>query len=839
MKIQTKRTLVAFCLSIVSVICNPQKTQAQDFFSDPYTVIGKTSAIDANAVTGSANPASSGFLNREYYALTGFMLVPSLNFSESNFFSNITLAGFSFASQGSSTSIFFNPNDTTPWAIVRINSASTAGWLSIGTGYEFKFNFSEYNFSNSSLFAGIAAQPLPYLSIGAFSGFDFNKNWKAVIDAGIRPFGTNFLTLFGRFTFASTTDFQWSAGASLRPISGIELFGSYASTNTVTMGVTVRAPQNSIMSAVSADTAMSSWSNLFAAFSYENSPKNDRIVLAKNTAWVEINLKTVLMQTSFIGKTYAPVYEILNAIENMKQNEQVAGIILNLSGFQATRSVMYEIRKALSSFKASGKKIIAFIDSANIDVYALACVADSIVMDPYAQLSLEGYYMGRLYLKNALEKLGIGAREIKLFTHKTAAEQFTRSSMSDTDKEQYLAYLNTIYNDMAQAITSGRNFSLEKLNAIIDNEFIVTANKAQSIGLIDAQGRYETVQKLILESMGSSPTLQVYGDIATSLTKTNVQYNFLYQKSYEFSDTWGAVKSITIIYLDGSTDLDSGMNARRAYKLIIEASNNADAIILRVNSPGGDAVAADYIAQAVQIAKEKVPVIVSMSDVAASGGYWVSMYADKIFSTPQTITGSIGVIFSWLYDKGLTDKLGLSIDGVQKGSHADAYSGIFIPKRDLSPEEVEKAREYIKDIYGAFVQHVSHGRNIDVSNVEQIAQGRIYSGVDARAVGLVDEIGSLIDAIHEAKRAIGIKETDYVYIDEYYPELPALFMPGGIVYQVAQIVKNYFLPQPTYFDAVQIFNTFTQNKLNTSGKARAELPLEDWELLFANTYQMK
>ncbi|HPD81159.1 MAG TPA: signal peptide peptidase SppA, partial [Spirochaetales bacterium] len=689
---------------------------------------------------------------------------------------------------------------------------------------------------------GMEAQPVRYVSLGAYGAYSTDNTsnfWKAVFDAGIRPFGTNIFTVFGRFSLDNNSATNWSAGASVRPIPGFEFFGNYASTNTITLGLTLRSTTDSISTSATIDPGFSTLSNVFAAYTIENSPKNDRIILAKNTTWVEVNLKNTLVQTSFIGKTYAPVLQVLKALENMRVNPEVTGIVLNLSGFQATRSVIYEIRKSLAEFKKAGKKIIAFIDSVNTDVYALACIADYIVIDPYAQLSLEGYYMGRLYLKHALEKLGIGVTEIKLFTHKTAAEQFTRSSMSDSDKEQYLAYLNTIYKDTVLAIAEGRKFSEEEINTLIEQEFIFTAQRAQSLGLVDAIGRYDAIKKIITDKLGGTQNILVYGDTLSSLLKLSVSFDDYYTTSYQFTDTWGTVKKIAVIYLDGGTELDSGMNARLAYKLILDAALNADAIVLRVNSPGGDPVASDYIAQAIAFAKTKVPVIVSMSDVAASGGYWVSMNADKIFATPQTITGSIGVIYSWLYDNGLYDKLGLSIDGVKKGSHADAYAGIFIPQRNLTEEEIEKAKEYIKDLYAEFVRKVAEGRHMDPAKVEQLAQGRIYSGEDARTVGLVDELGSLIDAINYAKEAIGLSSTEYVYVDEYFPDVPFMFFPEGIAAQAARLITNYFMPARTSFDAVGALNELAHNKIKTNGQARLEIALDDWEILFDNVYQIK
>mgnify|MGYP001007761101 CR=1 FL=1 len=525
----------------------------------------------------------------------------------------------------------------------------------------------------------------------------------------------------------------------------------------------------------------------------------------------------------------------------MKANAKVGGILVNLSGFSASRSVMYEIRKALTDFKKSGKKIIAFIDNAGTDTYSLACVADAIVMDPFAQISLEGYYMGRLYLKNALEKLGIGVTEIKLFTHKTAAEEFSRSSMSDQDKEQYLAYINTMYRELVTAISEGRGLSEQKIGELIEKDYILTASRAVNKNLVDYVGRLQAVRDSMRDMRLGYSYFEVYGDTATSLSQSSKAYDSYYRETTGFSDDWKTPKTIAVVYLDGGTDLDSGMNARACAKLILEASQHADAIVLRVNSPGGDAVAADYIAEAVlQVKRMGVPVIVSMSDVAASGGYWVSMNADQIFATPYTLAGSIGVIYSWLYDNGLNAKLGLNMDGVQKGSHADAYAGIFIPHRNLTDDEIALAREAIKEMYSEFVRKVAEGRDMTIEAVEKIAQGRWYSGIDAQSLGLVDSIGTLYDAIEYAKEKIGLASEAYAYVDEYFPEMPYMFLPSGLASQAARLVMNWLVPQPsTVYSAVTALNAMAESKIDASGQVRAELSVEEWDILYSNSYSVK
>jgi len=199
----------------------------------------------------------------------------------------------------------------------------------------------------------------------------------------------------------------------------------------------------------------------------------------------------------------------------------------------------------------------------------------------------------------------------------------------------------------------------------------------------------------------------------------------------------------------------------------VSEKRRVKAIVLRISSPGGSAEAADYVAEAVKAAKKRVPVVVSMGDVAASGGYWASMSASRIVATPMTLTGSIGVIASWFYDKGLNSKLGLSVDTMQRGDHADMMTGMILPRRDLKPEEETRYKEYILDLYSDFTRRVAANRGMDIERVESLAQGRVYSGLGALNAGLIDSIGGIDDAIRIARELAKIPDNKKITITEY------------------------------------------------------------------------
>jgi protease-4 len=226
---------------------------------------------------------------------------------------------------------------------------------------------------------------------------------------------------------------------------------------------------------------------------------------------------------------------------------------------------------------------------------------------------------------------------------------------------------------------------------------------------------------------------------------------------------------IAVVYANGQTDMERGMAALSLSRTIRELADNGrvKAIVLSINSPGGSAEAADYIAEAVSYAKQKKPVVASMGQVAASGGYWAAMNASHIMATPYTVTGSIGVIGSWFYDNGLNTKLGVTVDTLQRGVHADLLTGFILPRRDLRPEEEERYKSYIIDLYNDFTAKVAAGRSMEIEKVEAVAQGRVFSGTAALNAGLIDSIGGLSDAIQTARTLAKIPDDKKVLYREY------------------------------------------------------------------------
>jgi protease-4 len=480
--------------------------------------------------------------------------------------------------------------------------------------------------------------------------------------------------------------------------------------------------------------------------------------------YLELNLNS-----EYSGNPFAkpkPPLEALRIIERAASDKRVQGIILNIASVSGEKNYLWELRSALDQFKANGKKICAFISSADIDVYCLASVADKIVMDELGTLTILGYAVGRGYARNALDKLGIGVRELRYFEYKSAAETFTRDSMSEADRRQYNDYLDDTFNLTRSTLKNARNWTEEEFNAVLNNDFLYSAKSAKSRGLIDYIGREDAVLQAIREIEGRDVNFfNLYGNPASSLMGENLAYSP--PKARSFFGYRPPV--VAVVYANGETAMTQGMEAVKLSRTIRELADKGrvKAIVLRINSPGGSAEAADLVDGAVRYAKRRKPVVVSMGQVAASGGYWAAMNASHIVANPYTVTGSIGVIGSWFFDNGLNGKLGLNIDTLQRGSHADLMTGVLFPHRNLTSQEEERYRNYIIDLYNVFTEKAAIGRGMKLEELEAVAQGRIFSGIKAKETGLVDSTGGLSDALRMARTLAKIPERRAVRYEEY------------------------------------------------------------------------
>jgi protease-4 len=398
--------------------------------------------------------------------------------------------------------------------------------------------------------------------------------------------------------------------------------------------------------------------------------------------------------------------------------------------------------------------------------YHLASVADKVVLDPEGLVTLPGYVIGRTYLKKALDKLGIGFEEWRFFKYKSAVETFSREDMSDADREQRLAIIEDTYETVRAEISLSRKKSESDIDHWVNNTAIFNPREALAAGLVDTLGRWEDVKDVIARIEGEK--------------KQYVKRDMIADNLYP-SLLWGEDPKIAVVYGLGECAMDQGINARKLEKVFqqLAKSDGVKGVVFRVDSPGGDRMASDVVAEAMRKCAEKKPVIVSQGNVAGSGGYWISMYGTKIYALPTTITGSIGVIGGWMWDTGLGEKLGHTSDHVQVGEHADVgygirllMSGPMLPARNLNEWERDRMKTEILGFYDGFVAKVAKGRKMDEAKVREIGEGHVYSGTRGKEIGLVDEIGGLEAAIQAARDAAGIPKDETIEVVEL-PGMPA------------------------------------------------------------------
>jgi len=447
--------------------------------------------------------------------------------------------------------------------------------------------------------------------------------------------------------------------------------------------------------------------------------------------------------------------DIIACIHNAATDNKIKGIYLNLADISAGISSIETIRKELQDFKkSSGKFVIAYAIGYSQKSYYLASVADKVYLYPEGEIFLKGLSVEEMFYKNALDKLGI---QIQVFRHgrfKSFVEPYILDKMSPDNKIQLHGLLSSLWGNMLSDIADSRHLTVDAINEMADSLTINSAKEALNYKLVDSL-LYPDQVKAQLKSTGQN-----------SKTKKDNEVNLVGLDEYRrsFSVTSLSTKKIAIIYANGDIIQGQGddetIGSTRISKAIREARLDPEvkAIVLRVNSPGGDGIASDIIWREVELAKQKKPVIVSMGDYAASGGYYISCAASEIVAEPTTITGSIGVFGLLPNAKGLLeDKLGINTDTVSTNAHSAAPSLAF----PLETRESIVLQNAIEDFYHTFLTRVADGRNMTVANVDSIGQGRVWSGSQAIKIGLVDTLGSLKVAINIAAKKANITGNDY------------------------------------------------------------------------------
>ena len=451
----------------------------------------------------------------------------------------------------------------------------------------------------------------------------------------------------------------------------------------------------------------------------------------------EIDIENIIKQS----EAKVGLNNILSSIEKAKKDDRIKGIYLNVENISASIATLEEIRNKLKEFKDSTNKfILSYSEVYGQSAYYISSVADEIYLHPQGILELKGLAYQGMFFKNTLEKLEVEAQIIRHGKFKSAVEPFMLEKMSKSNRMQVSRFLTSLWGDLTKGMSEGRSLSQKEINSMAQNLLIQEADQALQYNLVDKLAFKDE----LVDSLKSKLNL-------TKDQKINfVSLNKYKDVSVKDKNTKYSKNKIAVIYATGEINGGEGspksIGSEGLSKTIREAreDKNVKAIVLRVNSPGGSALASETILREMALAKEAKPVIVSMGDVAASGGYYIACQADTIVANPTTITGSIGVFGVLMNAKEMmNNKLGITIDTVKTNKHADIGT-IFRP---LTKVERQIIQNSVENVYDTFISRVSLGRNLSKEYVDSVGQGRVWTGRDALELGLVDVLGGLETAI--------------------------------------------------------------------------------------------
>jgi protease-4 len=502
---------------------------------------------------------------------------------------------------------------------------------------------------------------------------------------------------------------------------------------------------------------------------------------------------------------------VTRGLDIATKDERIKGILLvgsfNPTGLGSGFAALSEVRNALLRFKASGKPIRAFLESADTRDYYIESVANEIDMDPYGMLYMPGLATEPMFYAGLFEKYGIGVQVTRHGKYKSYVEPYTRKDMSPENKEDTKRLLESLWGSLLGDISKPRQLSPELIQAVVDKEGLLKPEAALASHLVDRTIYKDTLLAELKKETGNTESKDPFKQVSFDS----------YLKLHD-ADLSSAKQAIGIVYAEGDIvdgegqmgDIGSESFSREIRRL--RQDDTIKAIVLRVNSPGGSASAAEMIQRELRLARQTKPVIVSMGSYAASGGYWISAYGNHIFAEPTTITGSIGVFGIHFNIKKLANDFGVTFDGVKTGKFADVMT-ISKPKTD---EELAVFQRMVDWMYGQFIAKVSEGRKMDAVLVEEIAQGRVWTGKEAIKIGLVDQIGGLSDAIHYAAKEVNLKN----YRLEEYPgkkdladaithlinkSLPDQSESKGVLSVLQNVIKEQLHELKTYNDPQEMY----------------------------------
>ncbi len=546
-------------------------------------------------------------------------------------------------------------------------------------------------------------------------------------------------------------------------------------------------------------------------------------VTAKSNSVINLDLsgvsndyggKMYIEDFQFTDKKSNGLVDVLNAIEYAKTDDKIKGIKLFNTESNLGLTQLRELRAKINEFKKTGKFVVAYSDMYSQAKYYLSSVADTVYINPVGDFELKGLGSEIMYMKDLQAKTGIKMEVIRHGKYKSAVEPFLEQHMSAENREQMTVLLNSIWETYVNDIAATRNVSVDTLNAVANRLGARTPEMAKTQKLVDKIAYVDEFQNGIRKALGV-PYSKEYNEIDIL---DYVKIAELNPKNISKKD------AIAVVYAQGEIRGGEGntqiIGEGAINRALFDARNddNIKAVVLRVNSPGGSALTSDLILREIELTKKVKPVIVSMGDVAASGGYYIASNADRIFAEPTTITGSIGVFGMIPNFKGVADKFGVNAEQVKTHENAIGYS----PFEEMDPKFKEVLTEGIERVYNTFVKHVAKGRNMTYEQVDEIAQGRVWTGKMAKEIGLVDELGSLQDAIHYAAKKVELKEYKIISYPEYETSIAELM--AGLLGIQAKQTQEAILINKIGYDNYELLQRI--NYLNQASGVQAIMPYQ-------------
>lgn len=516
--------------------------------------------------------------------------------------------------------------------------------------------------------------------------------------------------------------------------------------------------------------------------------KNSVMILDLNGTLVERTQEDPLGILSQLFNDDSNTYgldDILSSIKKAKENEDIKGIYLQANSLGTSYASLQEIRNALLDFKESGKFVIAYADSYTQGLYYLSSAADKVLLNPKGMIEWRGIASTPLFYKDLLQKIGVEMQIFKVGTYKSAVEPFIATEMSPANREQVTAFINSIWSQVTEGVSASRNIPVDSLKAYADRMLMFyPAEESVRCGLADTlvyrNDVRDYLKRLVDIDEDDNLSLLGLGDMI------NVRKNVPKDKSGNIIAVYYASGEITDY--PGSATSEEGIVGSKVIRDLRKLKENDDvkAVVLRVNSPGGSAFASEQIWYAVKELKTKKPVIVSMGDYAASGGYYISCGADTIVAEPTTLTGSIGIFGIVPNVKELTDKIGLSYDVVKTNKYAD-FGNIMRP---FSEGEKALLQMMVAEGYDTFITRCAEGRHTTKEAIEKIAEGRVWTGEAAKELGLVDELGGIDKALDIAIAKARVGGYTIVSYPEKKDVLSSLLDTKPTNYVESQLLKS-------------------------------------------------